>query len=97
MRGSAFGKVNGVENAPVSRLRARKPYYEIYPVEVDLSPLQPASVTWQVWSNNTLVRETTVSDTIAVFTVYSSSSLGPRANPFWRMPVGIVGALIDFS
>jgi hypothetical protein len=97
MRGSAFGRVNGVDDMPVSRMRARKPYYEVYPVEVDLSPLNPASVTWQVWSSNTLVLETNVPEAIAEFTVYSASTLGPRANPFWRMPDGSVGALIEFT
>jgi hypothetical protein len=97
MRGSAFGRVNGVGGMPVSRLRARKPYYEIYPVEVDLSPLNPASVTWQVWSSNTLVIETNIPEAIAEFTVYSASTVGPRANPFWRMPDGSVGALIEFT
>ena len=97
MRGSAFGRVNGVEHAPVSRIRARKPYYEVYPAEVDLSPLGPASVTWQLWSSNTLVIETNVPEAVGELIVYSAESVGPRANPFWRMPDGSVGTLIEFT
>ncbi len=94
--GTAYGKLNGQPNARIASLRARKPYYETYPVEVDLSPLQPASVTWQVWSNNVLLIEATDTAPGGEVVVNSSSTVGPRANPFWRQPDGSVGAMIEF-
>ena len=97
MLGTAYGRVNGQSNALVATLRGTKPYYETYPVEADLSPLAPQSLSILVWSNGVLVADATNSGPIGGVTVRSSSTLGPRANPLWRMPDGTVGALIEFT
>ncbi len=97
MDGSAYGRVDGLPERPISRLHARKPDYGIYPVKIDLSPLAPISTTFQVWSNSALVAERTIPEAIGEVTVRSTSTMGPRANPFWRMPDGSVGAMIELT
>ena len=81
----------------VSRLRVRKPYYETYPVSVDLSALRPESVTTQILSNNTVISESTQLGSAYELTIYGSAQLDPRGNPFWRAPDGSVGALVEFT
>jgi hypothetical protein len=81
----------------ISSVRVRKPYYETYPVSVDLSPLRPESLTIQVLSNRTVLVERTFDDSFAAFQVSGSAWLEPRGNPYWRMPDGSVGALIEFT
>lgn len=96
MRGLAYGRVNGQTNVLVATMRGTKPNYETYPVLVDLGPLAPESLTFLVWSNGALVAEVTTPGHSGGITVYSGTSLGHRVNPFWRMPDGSVGALIEF-
>ncbi|HEV2663820.1 MAG TPA: hypothetical protein VG324_02865, partial [Blastocatellia bacterium] len=81
----------------ISSVRVRKPYYETYPVSVDLSPLHPESLTIQVLSNRTVIAENTVSGSTADFTVSGYAQLEPRGNPYWRMPDGSVGVLVEFT
>jgi hypothetical protein len=97
MLGKAYGRLNGAPNSFVSSLRVTKPGYETYPVAIDLTGLAPRSLTFQVFSNRTLVAETTTDGTTGGIIVYSDTYLGPRGNPFWRMPDGSVGAIIEVS
>jgi hypothetical protein len=97
MLGRAYGRVNGTDRSAISSLRVTKPDYETYPVEIDFTPLAPQSLTFQIFSNRALVVETTIEGAGGEITIYSSTYLGPRGNPFWRMPDGSVGALIEFT
>ena len=97
MLGKAYGRVNGTAGSSISSLRVTKPDYETYPVAIDFTPLAPRSLTFQVFSNHTLVAETTTEGATGNIIVHSDTYLGPRGNPFWRMPDGSVGALIEFT
>ena len=97
MFGKAYGRLNGIPNSFVSSLRVTKPGYETYPVAIDLTGLAPRSLTFQVFSNRTLVAETTTDGATGEIIVYSNTYLGPRGNPFWLMPDGSVGAIIEFA
>lgn len=97
MLGRAYGRLNGTPNSLVSSLRVTKPHYETYPVDIDFTPLRPSSLTFQVFSNRTLVAETTTDGAAGRVTIFSDTYLGPRGNPFWRMADGSVGALIEFT
>lgn len=86
----------GEQNELVSSVHVRKPNYEYYPVEVGLASLQPESVTIQVLSNDVVLAETVADGSGASFSVTGSKYLEPRGNPYWRMPDGSVGVLIEF-
>jgi len=93
----AFGRINGDTHSMVATIRGTKPYYETYPVTVDLSPLRPSSLTFLVFSNRTLIAQATIPGSSGEVVIESSDYLDPRVNPFWRMPDGSVGAIIEFS
>ena len=97
MVGKAYGSLDGVTNSLLSTIRATKPYYEVYPVEVDFSSLGASSLTFQVSSQHVLVAEVTNSGPVGSLTINSGSYLGPRANPLWRGPDGSIGAVIDLN
>jgi hypothetical protein len=98
MSAQAYGRMDGAgRDALIATVRGRKPSYETYPVDVDLSPLQPQSLTFHVFSNTTLIAEATIPGALGTVTIYSSTSIGPRANPFWRWSDGNVGAIIEFT
>ncbi len=97
LSGAAYGRLNGRDQGLISTLRVTKPYYEVYPVEIDLSGLKPESLTFLLFSDRTLVAESTVPGASSSFTVYTQPHLAPRGNPFWRMSDGSVGALIEFT
>src|SRR6185503_5286300 len=82
MLGKAYGRLNGTPNSFVSSLRVTKPNYETYPVAIDLTPLGPRSLTFQVFSNRTLVAETTTEGGTGGITVYANTYQGFRGNPF---------------
>jgi hypothetical protein len=97
LTGRAYGRVNGQNNLEISRLTARKPYYETYPVDVDLSGLGATNVTWMIWSNEVLVAVAQVDSPVGTVTFHTADHVGPRGNPFWRLPDGSVGALIELT
>ena len=97
MLGKAFGRMNGTDDLLLGAMQGRKTYYETYPVEIDLSPLSPQSLTIQVFLQGILQTELEVNDTATRVVFNASVNPGPRANPFWRMPDGSVGALIDLT
>jgi hypothetical protein len=97
MLGKAFGRLNGTDNLLLGAMQARKTDYEYYPVEIDLSPLKPSGLTLQVFQQGELQTELQVTGATTRVVVHSAVTLGPRANPFWRMPDGSVGAVIDFT
>ena len=93
----AFGRINGDTHSLIATIRGTKPDYEIYPVTVDLSPLQPSSLTFLIFSNRALIAQATIPGARGDVVIQSSDYLGPRVNPFWRMPDGSIGAIIEFS
>jgi hypothetical protein len=97
MLGKAYGRINGAADSLVSSLRVTKPGYETFPITIDLTPLGPRSLTFQVFSNRTLVAETTTDGSTGSITIHAATYEGPRGNPFWRMPDGSVGAMIEFT
>ena len=97
MLGKAFGRMNGTDGLLLSAMRAAKTYYEYYPVHIDLSPLGPASLTIQVLIDDHVALERTMPGAVTRIVVRSSVPVGPRGNPFWRMPDGTVGALIELT
>jgi hypothetical protein len=97
MLGKAYGRVGGTANALVSSMRVTKPHYETYPVAIDFTPLRPRSLTFQVFSNGTLVAEATTEGGTGGITVSADTYESPRGNPFWRMADGSIGAIIEFT
>ena len=93
----AYGTFKSGPDGLVSTARGTKPGEYNYPVEVDLSPLNPASVTVQYICNDIVQSEETMPGPIGAFAVNSYYYLAPRFNPFWRMPDGSVGALLELE
>jgi hypothetical protein len=96
MAGHAFGKVGGIHRRLSTVFCKRKDWAE-YPITVDLLPLGSLRKTVFAYVGEQLIAQETYTE--GVITVYSSndSNLGPRANPFWRMPDGSVGVMIELS
>lgn len=97
MTGTAYGSLDGQPGMALSTVRGTKPHYEHYPIDVDLSPLAPASLTFQVFRGTQLETEVSVSGTTGRLTVHSSQYLGPRVNPLWIQADGSVGVLVEFT
>lgn len=97
MEEHTYGSVDGQVNRPIGSIRATKPYYENYPVDFDFSALNPASLTVQYFNFGMLTHESTTEGGRLSLCFCSSANLGPRVNPFWRMPDGSVGALVELT
>jgi hypothetical protein len=92
----AYGRFSSGGDGLISTSRGRKPDYNYYPVEVDLSALSPASVTVQYLCGATVQFEETTPGSFGYFSVGDRFYYPtPRFNPFWRMPDGSVGALLE--
>ncbi|HEY2953084.1 MAG TPA: hypothetical protein VGK40_10900 [Verrucomicrobiae bacterium] len=101
MLGKAYGRVDGVNGYPISILRGRKVVVEsgfgVYPLAVDFTPIGVTNLTIQVFSGRHLVAESSVAggETV-VRTDFNGGSI-IRANPWWQMPDGSLGAYFEFS
>ena len=101
MLGKTYGRVDGVNGYPISIVRGRKvggsSGFGVYPVEVDFTSLGVTNLTFQVFAGRQLVAQHSVSggETV-VRTDFNGGSI-IRANPWWRMPDGSVGAYFEFS
>jgi hypothetical protein len=93
----AYGTFKGGPDGLISIARGMKPGDYQFPVQVDLSPLNPVSVTIQYICNDVVQDELTIPGPIGHFGVNSYYYLAPRFNPFWRMPDGSVGALLELD
>jgi hypothetical protein len=92
----AYGRFTSGGDGLISTSRGSKPGYNYYPVEVDLSALNPASVTVQYLCNNVVQFEDTIPGSFGYFAIGEGFYYPtPRFNPFWRMPDGSVGALLE--
>ncbi|MBI5384016.1 MAG: hypothetical protein HZA90_04945 [Verrucomicrobia bacterium] len=112
MQGVAYGKLDGQTNQMISSVRA-DPYYESYTyngqtyryhltgtylVTPDLSPLGGRSLTFTLYTNEGQVATTTAHCGQVLVDYYHDGYWGqPRVNPFWRMPDGSVGVLIELN
>ena len=96
LEGKVYGQIQGGSNALVARVRGTKPGVEVYPIEVDFSPLGATNVTFQFLSGQTLVTEESSGGPTGSVTIRTANELRPRVNPFWRSRDGSVGALIEF-
>ncbi len=112
MQGVAYGKINGQTNRWISSVRA-DPYYQSYTydghiytyhlsgtylVTPDLSPLGAQSLTFILCTNDGVVAKTTVASGRVLVDYWNYGYWGrPRVNPFWRMPDGSVGVLIELD
>ena len=96
MIGHAYGLVGGLQRR-ISSVFCRRNGFATYPVTIDLTPLGSVRKTVQVFVGDTLIGEE--SYTSGEITVYSpdGSNVGPRVNPFWRMPDGSIGVLMEFT
>ncbi len=94
MRAHAYGTVDGNTNALIGTLSGMRTDYATFEVVADFSSIGATSLTFQAWSGNIMVLETTVSEGLA--TIYSESSKPVRANPWRRQPNGEFGASVEF-
>jgi hypothetical protein len=94
MRAHAYGTVDGNTNALIGTLSGVRTDYATFDVAADYSSIGATSLTFQAWSGNLLIRETTVSAGHA--TIYSEYSKPVRANPWSRQPNGEYGASVEF-
>ena len=93
MRAHAYGTVDGNTNALIGTLSGVRTDYATFDVAADYSSIGATSLTFQAWSGNLLLRETTVSGGHA--TIYSEYGKPVRANPWWRPPNGEYGASVE--
>ena len=96
MIGHAFGRSAGIERRLVSVFCERTDF-ATFPVTVDFLPLGTVSKTVQIFVDHVLVGEETYTNGAIVVSSSNDSNLGPRVNPFWRMPDGSVGVLLEFT
>lgn len=98
MRGEAYGSLNGVAGQTLVTMRGSRSGYAYYSVEADLSALGPQSWTYILLDGNRQITETTVDEPDLVTADFSNTwTATPRVNPFWRMPCGSIGALVEFD
>jgi hypothetical protein len=97
MLGKLYGSVNGETNRLISSVRGHKESYGYHPVQIDFGPLGSTHFTYQLFRGSSLVAQTGPHEgTMAVYGNYFDPYY-PRVNPFWRMPDGSVGAIIEFD
>jgi hypothetical protein len=112
MQGAAYGKLDGQPNQLLTSVRADLAYesytydgatyvYHLmgtYMVLANLSPLGASSLTYALYMGATQVVATTASSGQVFVDFYRAGYWGrPRVNPFWRMPDGSVGVLIELN
>ena len=96
MIGHAFGRSAGLERRLVS-VHCERSDWATFPVTVDFLPLGTTSKTVQIFVDQILVGEETYTQGTITISSSNDDSLGPRVNPFWRMPDGSVGVLLEFN
>jgi hypothetical protein len=96
MAGHAYGRSAGIERRLVSVFCERTDW-ATFPVTVDFLPLGTVSKTVQIYVDHILVGEETYTNGSVTVLSSNDSNLGPRVNPFWRMPDGSVGVLLEFT
>ena len=97
MLGKLYGSVNGETNRLISSVRGHKESIGYHPVQIDFAPLGSTHFTFQLFRGSSLVAQTGPHEgTMAVYGNYFDPYY-PRVNPFWRMPDGSVGAIIEFD
>jgi hypothetical protein len=96
MIGHAYGLMDGITRR-ISSVFCRRDGYANYPVTVDFLPLGTVSKTVQFFVDYLLVGEETYTNGVVAISTSNSSNIGPRVNPFWRMPDGSVGVLLEFT
>jgi hypothetical protein len=96
MIGHAFGRSAGFERRLAS-VHCERSDYATFPVTIDFLPLGTASKTVQIFVDQVLVGEETYTQGAITISTSNDDNLGPRVNPFWRMPDGSVGVLLEFN
>ena len=96
MAGHAFGRSAGIERRLVSVFCERTDW-ATFPVTVDFLPLGTVSKTVQIFVDHILVGEETYTQGAVTVSTSNDSNIGPRVNPFWRMPDGSIGVLLEFD
>ena len=96
MIGHAYGRGAGLERRLVS-VYCERTDWATFPVTVDFLPLGTESKTVQIYVDQILIGEETYTNGAVTVSSSNDSNLGPRVNPFWRMPDGSVGVLLEFT
>ena len=96
MIGHAYGRVGGIERR-ISSVYCERAGWATYPVTVDFLPLGTWSKTVQLFVDHVFVGEETYTNGTVTISTSNSDSIAPRVNPFWRMPDGSVGVLLEFA
>jgi len=96
MIGHAFGRVGGVERRLTSVFCERADW-ATYPVTVDFLPLGTLRKTVQIFVDHVFLGEETYTNGTITISTSNNDRIGPRVNPFWRMPDGSVGVLLEFT
>src|SRR4026209_956520 len=96
MLGEVYGNVNGETNRLICRMRCYEESDGVHPVDIDFSPMGATSFTYIAYEHGQLVGISTGQVGRVVVGGDFFDALYPRVNPFWRMPDGSIGALIDF-
>lgn len=92
MEGKAYGSVNGATNQFISSVKGVHTGYSSVDVTVDFSALGATRL--NVFAGATLFGQ--ISNSVGVINV-NGPGYGCRANPWWRMPDGRFGALIELD
>jgi len=92
LEGKAYGRVNGVTNQFISSVVGMHNGDQSAIVTADFSPLGASRLS--VFANGMLLGQ--ITNSIAVIRVRGDGN-GCRANPWWRLPDGSFGALIELA
>ena len=96
MIGQAFGRSAGIEQRLVS-VYCERADSTVYPVTVDFLPLGTERKTVQVFVDHVFLGEESYTNGAVTISTSNNDHIGPRVNPFWRMPDGSVGVLLEFT
>jgi hypothetical protein len=97
MAGSLYGSVDGQTNRLICTIRCHEQSDGYHPVAIDFSPLGPTHLTFLAFRSGQLIAQSDPqADPMVVYGTYFTPYF-PRVNPFWRMPDGSIGALIEFT
>ena len=96
MQARAYGRLNGANDQWLSRIQGGRAAETLYPVEVDLSPLGPEFVTFEI-SNDSGEPSRIFAASNSIMQIQWGSYPNPVVNPLTRLPDGSLGMLIEFS
>jgi hypothetical protein len=95
MVAETYGTLNGARSQLLSRVKGGRASPNLYPLEIDLSPLRPEAVSYEVSYAGGPTR--TFMSTQSIVQINWGHNPEPLINPLTILPDGSVGVLIEFQ